>query len=389
MLENTKRQNNRILTACEQSLLEHFITIFLSLSALRLLLWTFFALPTAVGLVFTGVLTLITVLELAVTVKVLDERVTFALAAAFILFAASYLMHGSGLEYSCNTIIFLGTLAVLPHARLNGRTVKAAFFILLFSAWLVASFASRDNDKGLFFSLNTNSSSFILFISQAALIVYARKQNGTQKILALLLTAALVATQLQFGGRSSLIGTALLIVYVIIRNRFEKLKLKSVRRIVIALCIGGVVFAYFYAKVLYAIIGHGEIYFLGKDLFSGRQVIWTDAFAAIKNNLLTGIGNTLMSWTSATTGNPINVHNQMLGYLTCFGLPAAIAFIAAFSLIAERLFGYGKSKASAAILIVLTVISYFETLFYSSDSIVVLPIALTVIYFISKEEYSA
>ncbi len=390
MLEIPKMQNNRALSAREQFLLNALLVIFFILSALKLLLWIFFTLPTAVGLVFTAALTLVTLLELVISVKVLDSRLTFALAAAFILFAASYLMHRSGLEYACNTVIFLGTLAVLPHARLSRRTIKIAFFLLLFSAWLIAGFASRDNDKGLFFNLNTNSSSFLLFASQAALLVYAQRQTegGTQKLLALLLTAALIVTQFQFGGRSSLIGTALLVAYAIVHKRFERLSSKTVSYVIAALCVGAVAFAYFYAEILYSIIGHGEIYFLGKDLFTGRQVIWSDAFTAIKNNLLTGIGNTLMSWTSATTGNPVNVHNQILGYLTCFGLPATIAFIVAFSLIATQIFGYGKSKTTAAILIVLTVISYFETLFYSSDSIVVLPIALIIIYFLSKKEYS-
>ena len=299
----------------------------------------------------------------------------------------SYCVNRSGLEYICNTITLFGILTVLPFVRLSFRTAVVFGWLYGMYALAVCLFAPKfEAHVDAIMPLNTNGSGFVLFTFAFCLTAFAAVKKQ-YKLLLYLLGVAVVIFQLQFAGRSSLVGTALLAVYLIGQKFFNRFSGAMVKTMSAGLAIFAVIFAYLYAVVLFGIIGHGNVYIFGKDIFTGRQEIWADAFDQLRGHWIFGIGNSLDSIVvGGDTSGVTNLHNQIMGYLTCFGVVVTVPYIALMTVLTCRIFKSGRRKFTTALLLILLVMSYFDTILYSSYNMVYLPVVLVIVYACDRQK---
>ena len=326
-----------------------FLT-FMLLAIFRLFtIYTFVSLP---GVLLTFLMLALTGLSLIMTIlSIPDMRKSLCVLwiGLFACLIISYLTHFTGVEYICNTVIFLSVLTVLP--QIKWRREWTEFVLLLFSLYILCLglFADKTGPSSLV-NLNPNTLCFILVLYQFILVAYARNLDKVRKILIYAVALATVYIQFQFQGRSSLIGTVLLFVYCILQRFFDKFSRRQVKWLTIALCAGGIIFAYFYVFVLYALMGDDR-FFLGKDIFTGREIIWGDAFAQIRRHWFFGIGNKLYSIPINGDYGPTNLHNQMMGYYVTFGLFSAMFYALLLGVLVARL-GKSKRKTVVALLLI-------------------------------------
>lgn len=305
----------------------------------------------------------------------------------FLLFLlVSYCIHGSGLEYICNTIIFLGIVTVLPYVRLAYDSAVLLGVLYGVYALLVVLFAPRfASDAEALIPLNTNGSGFVLVLLQFCLAAFAGANKKYAWPLYGLIGIA-IPFQLQFAGRSSLLGTVLLLVYLLGRRFFDRFSGSLIKALSAGLAAFAVIFAYLYAVVLFDIVGHGNVFFFGKDIFTGRQEIWADAFQQLQGHWLFGIGNSLKSIVVGDdTSGVTNLHNQIMGYLTCFGLTVTLFYIILLAGLTVKVYKSGRRKYTTALLLILIIMSYFDTILYSSNNMVYLPIVLVIVYSCDKQ----
>lgn len=370
-------------TTVDNSSINLIIKIMLIIELIRMVVeCTFFKVST-ISVVLTAILTCC---SLAGIFVVFAKKLSFFMRVLCICFGItaiiSYSIHQSGLEYFCNTIIFLGVLAMAPYVKLKKNLTRISLAIYFAVTILVMLFAKQfgaGNTKDVLINLNTNGSGFILMICEFCLLglVCVNKNHRAKRYCYLILFVVVFIFHIQFSGRSSLIGTALMLLYVIFKRQFDKSGKRFVRGLAFILCLGGVLFAYIYAVPLFEKIGHGQIYLMGKDIFTGRQVIWQDAFEQLSGNLLFGIGNRLQSIAiNNDTSGFTNLHNQMMGWLTTYGI---VVYILILLLIMGLLGIYvkkGRSKIFIAVTLILLGISYFDTILYSSANNPMVIIAL-------------
>ena len=313
------------------------------------------------------------------------ERSVKILGALLILaFAVSFLIHKSGFEYICNTFTVLGLIAVLPYTNLKRKAIT--FFTVFFVAYgliliLLAPKFGEGNKELI--NVITNTSSFVMFYLMCILFAFMRKSKNN--VIPFIFAIIALLCQFLFVGRSSLIGTAIFLICLLFRRLFNKASPKVVRNLQIVLCVLAVAFAYFYAVILYEAAGYGSIVIFGKDIYTGRQIIWSAAFERIKGNLLFGIGNVL------TAGNYVgivNIHNQILGYLTCFGLIATVLIIVLIGLLTSRIYEQKQSNFGVALISAVIIMSYFETTFYASVHVVMFIVPLVIIYTLDRQKQS-
>ena len=200
------------------------------------------------------------------------------------------------------------------------------------------------------------------------------------KIVPVVISVIAFAFQLIFGGRSALIGTILFIAYILFIKRLNitRRKLCNIQMI---LCVLGIVFAYLYSIVLFETIGHGNVLIFGKDIFTGRQSIWQEAFLRLSGHVLFGIGNTL---TVENYVGIVNLHNQMMGYLVCYGVCFAFVIILLISLSIGEIYKKGCTNYVVILFLISTITSYFETNFYASANMVFLVVAVVIISVMEK-----
>ena len=364
-----------------RAILQGAAIVFLALLIVRMFVCTTFLqipdmIATFISFAMAGYMGLMLLL-------VLPEMDTLLLWLWIVLLAVSggvFLIHRSGLEYIANTVIFLGTLTILPKIKISERLSR--LFLGLFSLYtiLLLAFANREmEDTSTILWMNTNGSAFLCLMLGILFLIFSEGfQEKKLRILCYALSALCLFGQLQFGGRSSLIGAVLYTLYFIFRNKADKLPRKWLIGLFLALCVGAVLFAYFYAVILYKWVGD-DFRILGKGLFTGRQVIWGTAFEELKSNWLIGIGNTLDS-PFIVNGHlgADNAHNQILGYWACFGIVVAVLYVALFAVLTTRL--KTKRKRTIAFILMLIIQSYFDTVLYSTPNMMYLPLIIFLIY---------
>lgn len=298
------------------------------------------------------------------------------------LILISYVQHFSGLEYICNTISFLGIITMLPYVRVNSIYIRFLYLAMAIFSIIIILFASKfkEADGEQHMTFNTNTSGFVLFVFEFMTIAIALsyKKGVVKRYIFYLIFLVAVIFQIQFAGRSSLLGTGMLLIYFMFRVSFNKITNSQLKYLVIFICFFAIIFAYLYAIVLFGLVGHGNWFIAGKDVFTGRQIIWQDAFEQLKGNWLFGIGNTLASMSiNGDTSGVTNLHNQMMGYLTCFGILVAIAFSLLLSKLMTRI--NKLPKYVVAFILILLIMSYFDTVIYSTDNIVFLLVEIVIL----------
>ena len=356
--------------------------VFLALLLVRMFAFTtFFSIPDKISSFITFALAGYVGIMLLLILPEMDSTLLFLWVALLGACGGVFLIHRSGLEYICNTVIFLGTLTLLPKISLKEGIGK--LFLGIFSLYVILflAFANREmEDTSKILWMNTNGSAFLCLMLGILFLIFSESfKDKRLRILCYVLSALCFFGQLQFGGRSSLIGTVLYTLYFIFRGKVDKLPKKWLGWMMIGLCIGAVVFAYFFAVLLFNWIGKGNLVILGKDIFTGRQVIWGGAFKELKTHWLLGIGNTLDTPFVVNPNIPTdNVHNQFLGYWTCFGIIVTSLCVALLVILTLRL--KSTRKRTTAFIVMLVLLSYFETLLYSTPNMMYLPLILFLIY---------
>ena len=374
------QRNIRIKT----SLTSVFFGLFVFTCLVKLFIFYTFIIPSdsMFTVVFTGLMAVFSFISLIGIFAYLP----FWIKVCWILFLSclsiSCIIHFNGIEYICNTISFLGVLTVLPYVKLKRNVIKSITGLLFLYGVIIIIFNADFGIVSLI-EMNTNTVSVTLFIMQFCLFAFAVHNRGYRKILLYILALLCVGFQLRFGGRSSLLGTVLLFGYMIFRRYFNCIKRKTVRNLVIFICVFSVVFVYFYSVILFNIIGHGNVFVLGKDIFTGRQKIWTKCFECLKGNLLFGIGNSLITY----MGEGTNLHNQILGYMSLYGLPSAILYVLLISGATEKLYSRSRNNFIVAFIIVLLVLCYFETALYSI-LVMHITMAMIILYYLDKNHKS-
>lgn len=308
------------------------------------------------------------------SIKILSVLLVLALLLSFFV-------NESGLEYICNTVTVLGLFAVLPYTKLEFKTIILFTVCFVTYGILLILFAPKfDKETAAIMNVNTNASSFVMFYLMCIMFVFAIRSK--RKMLFIIFALVAFAFQFSFVGRSTLIGSALFLIYLIFRKFCGSASKNAINVLQLFLCVFAILFAYFYAVILYEAAGYGTIVIFGKDIFTGRQIIWNEAFEQIKGHLLLGIGNVL---TAGDYVGTVNIHNQMLGYLVCFGLIATIIIIVLIGLTVSYLYERKQSNLSVAFISIVIIVSYFETVFYSSVDIVLFIIPLVVIYTVERK----
>ncbi len=100
-----------------------------------------------------------------------------------------------------------------------------------------------------------------------------------------------------------------------------------------------------------------DLTFFGKSFYSGRQKIWSEAFALLKNNIILGFSNKV----TFTEREFSSLHNSLLSVLCYFGIFGLVANIAVFFAAFKRICT-GYARIASLALISCTVIMAFETL---------------------------
>ena len=336
------------------------------------------------GIIITALTSIIAVAGLFLLFAYLKDiiKLVWFLFVFFILL--SYVNHFTGMEYICNTLTLLSLITILPYYKFDIVYIKLVFFAFSIFVLTILLFAPRfENDSDTKIKFNTNGSGFVLFTFEAIMAACAGryKKGLVIKYVCYILIIVAIAFQFQFAGRSSLIGSGLLMVYLIFSKLFDKAKPRQVFWFSIFLCVFAIIFAYLYAIVLFEKIGKGNLIIFGKDIFTGRQEIWADAFKQLNGHWLFGIGNTLDSVPILDdTSGVTNLHNQMMGYLTCFGLSTFVAVSVLISLLLEKISKIFTRKYIIAYLLILILMSYFDTILYSTTNVIFIVCALICIY---------
>ncbi len=112
-----------------------------------------------------------------------------------------------------------------------------------------------------------------------------------------------------------------------------------------------------------------DLTFFGKSFYTGRQRIWSEAFALLKNNIILGFSNKI----TFTEREFSSLHNSLLSVLCYFGIFGLVTNIAVFYAAFKRICTESARIASLA-LISCTVIMAFETL--TSDWSLLWPLCL-------------
>ena len=263
-----------------RAVLHGAVIVFLALLIVRLFACTtFFQVPDFISSCITFGLAGYMGLMLLLVLPELDSLLLWLWIALLAVSGGVFLIHRSGLEYIANTVIFLGTLTILPKIQIQERTSRLLLGLFSLYTILFLAFANREmEDTSTILWMNTNGSSFLCLMLGILFLIFSEGfKDKKLRILCYALSALCLFGQLQFGGRSSLIGAVLYTVYFIFRGKADKLSKKWLAWIFAGLCVGAVLFAYFYAVILYKWVGD-DFRILGKGLFTGRQVIWGTAF---------------------------------------------------------------------------------------------------------------
>lgn len=195
------------------------------------------------------------------------------------------------------------------------------------------------------------------------------KYVSERKISLLIFSVVCFLVQFLFLCRTALMGEAIFLVGLLItRARKKTFRRSTVFWTIFLFSIGGVIFAWLYADVLFSAVGYGKITILGKDLFTGRQAIWQNALQRIRNNPIFGVGGQLGVGEDEIADSLENAHNQPLGILAAFGLLPFLFFYVALALLAALPYcnGHGSrqcNRVPAIFLFTITVMCYFELLF--------------------------
>lgn len=180
-----------------------------------------------------------------------------------------------------------------------------------------------------------------------------------------------VGLQFVFDSRTALFGLLLYaFVCLILKASKRTFKHQSVFWMILVFSMLGLVAAYIYSEILFPLIGHGKIYIFGKDLFTGRQTIWGNAFHSIRENFWFGVGSHLNESLYEQGYNEaiMEAHNQPIGVFSAFGFLPFLLFYIVLASFTSSFYQNDHTcslRYPAIFLFVVTIMSYFEVYYFS------------------------
>lgn len=233
-----------------------------------------------------------------------------------------------------SSLIYLNSLMLIisfNNIALRRRHVGKIFIISSILMLLIIVSASRD---GVYYVLisgrqfNPNMIGMLLFATLVLGISgindnFARKE--VKIISSIVLFGIVLYLQMQTAARTTLIAEILYVLVVLVRNkvkifRHEKhFKVLIVFSFLICLLVPVVYVA------LYNYFDGQSFMILGKNLFSGRQDVWQDAFDMIGRNPVFGVGNE-----EKFAGVFDSAHNSMLAIWKTSGVILLVIYIISF-----------------------------------------------------------
>ena len=304
----------------------------------------------------------------------------------------SILVAASGVERTFGLLSILLLLYVFQLEPLKGkerRIVLCVFTVVILAIMLngVPGDASLELPEGKF---NPNGCAFLLAMLFCVAVV---KFSFDKKKSAILLCAICLVLQFVYISRTALIGIVMFaFLFLILKGNKKTFSHRSVFWAFCIFSMLGILLAYVYSEVLFAQVGKGNIFIFGKDIFTGREIIWNFTFESIREHFWFGVGSHLNEtyYEAGYYKLIMNAHNQPLGMLASFGFPAFLFFYISFSLASAE--GYRKKskrffgRAPAIFLFVITIMSYFDIYFFSAYNWIAIVIAYSLICSYSKKE---
>lgn len=174
----------------------------------------------------------------------------------------------------------------------------------------------------------------------------------------IIFSVLIILLQLQTAARTTLLAEVLFIVLFLVRNKIKFFtKDKWYKSLIIFGFFVSLLIPICYVT-LYNAYGNEQIVILGKDLFSGRQGIWSDAFEMIKSNPIFGIGNSQLY-----IGTSESAHNSMLATWKTLGGVLLVIYVTTFVIAKPRRNVAVKSDLIMKVALVpMIFISAFETI---------------------------
>ena len=312
----------------------------------------------------------------------------FFLFFCFLVFIVlSYVVNFSGGSRIIGPIAILSGIYFFNLTPLQDDEKKIIFFLFSFSILLILLNGSTVENirEGKF---NPNTCGFLLTMLYCVCIP---RYIATKKKLLILLMLLCIGLQFVFDSRTALLGLLLYaFVCLLLKASKRTFKHQTVFWTILIFSLLGLVAAYIYSEILFPLIGHGEIYIFGKDLFTGRQTIWHNAFISIRDNFWFGVGSHLNEslYEQGYYKAVMEAHNQPIGIFATFGfLPFLLFYIVLASFTSSF---YQNDHACslrypAIFLFVVTIMSYFEVYYFSIFTWIAILIAYVLIVSHSKK----
>ncbi len=320
--------------------------------------------------------------------SVLRKHYVYYAILLIVSIAVSFFATHSGIEKAIALCLFISIIIFYSYYRLRPSEIRSVV-ILCCLCVVAVMINSNTNFSVLPGRFNPNSTGFLFALLYCVFFTMAMgRKNPIYWILALVC----FALQFVYVSRTALLGIALYtVLYLVFRARKKTFKYTTVFAAILILSVLGVIFAYLYSVTLFNIIGHGNVFILGKDLFTGRQVIWAGAFESIKQNLWFGVGSHLNEamYEEGAYVLIMNAHNQPLGILSSFGI---FVFVIYYLFLARAVsMQYKKTalnRAPALFLGVITVMSYFDIYFFAEYNYLFIGLVFAVISAVSVKSHT-
>lgn len=256
------------------------------------------------------------------------DKVLIAMTAAIVIAAVNLFIIDSNKGCILIAADFLLLLYIAPHVKLSDiqYNTLAVFFLVMYGVWFL---------HDMEFSYNTNTgATYTVFSLFAALIVLRylslkREIMGYFIVLALLRTGTLVLWHLARGAFSALFFFICFFMLFLLMDPSEHKKLYGLLSFFAVF--GSLLFVWAYVAL--SKTGYNmKMPLFYKNVFSGREQIWTEVWNMLVKQPLLGIG----SGYELSSFFEYNMHNAMYDILVVHGF---IVFAIAAFVIISRLLG--------------------------------------------------
>lgn len=319
--------------------------------------------------------------------KVVNAYNFIILLVTLVLMSIATILGSGGWGAMVNFIILFLNLCIISQMRFSYKQIKilSITFILFY---LIILFCSTKigvyyvNTDSFNFRINPNIMGYLtlLFAYFSINLLKLKSKKNKISIFKIIIIAIIISMMiLSTESRTSLMAFILYIVLIFFGKDIRKNIMKKKKKY---RWIGAVIVITFVAVITYSyflpLYFEGKsIIILGKNIFSGRQVIWAEIFQLIRENWMIGVGSNF----AFMNGELYSAHNFFLGFAATFGVPVMACVIILLYRIFKDYYMRNNNINSVDLIyiwICLLIVSIFETVL--SYNIVTIFAVLTFIF---------